>query len=86
MPFGGREEELSNQPPGVNPNTVARVECNLDSTSRASGMAVTLDDYADLANPVWTSPQTNGLTADTLDFRDPQWTNFPARFCRVRCS
>jgi hypothetical protein len=32
----------------------------------------------------WTPLQTNTLTSDTLYFSDPQWTNYPARFYRLR--
>jgi hypothetical protein len=47
-------------------------------------MAVAVDACTDPANPVWTPLQTNTLTGDTLYFSDPQWTNYPARFYRLR--
>jgi hypothetical protein len=50
----------------------------------ASGMVVAVDASPDLANPVWTSLQTNTLAGDTLYFSDPQWTNYPTRFYRLR--
>ena len=28
--------------------------------------------------------QTNTLSSDSLYFSDPQWTNYPARFYRLR--
>jgi hypothetical protein len=52
--------------------------------SWASGMDVAVDACTNLANPVWTPLQTNTLTGDTLYFSDPQWTNHPARFYRLR--
>jgi hypothetical protein len=52
--------------------------------SWASGMVVAVDACTDLANPVWTPLQTNTLTSDTLYFSDPQWTNYPDRFYRLR--
>jgi len=47
-------------------------------------MAVAVDACSDLANPIWTPLKTNTLAADTLYFSDPQWTNYPARFYRLR--
>jgi hypothetical protein len=52
--------------------------------SWASGMDVAVDACTDLANPVWAPLQTNSLTSDTLYFSDPQWTNYPNRFYRLR--
>ena len=52
--------------------------------SWASGMAVAVDACTNPANPIWTPLQTNTLTGDTLYFSDPQWTNHPARFYRLR--
>jgi hypothetical protein len=50
----------------------------------ASGQTVVVEACPNLANPVWTPLQTNTLTGDTLYFSDPQWTNHPARFYRLR--
>ncbi len=47
-------------------------------------MKVAVDARTILTNPVWTPLQTNTLTSDTLYFSDPQWTNYPARFYRLR--
>ena len=52
--------------------------------SWSSGMNVAIDACTNLVNPVWTSLQTNTLDNDTLYFSDPEWTNYPARFYRVR--
>jgi hypothetical protein len=50
----------------------------------ASGMNVAVDVCTNPANPVWTPLQTNTLTGDSFYFSDPQWTNHPARFYRLR--
>jgi BspA type Leucine rich repeat region (6 copies) len=50
----------------------------------ASGQTVVVEACADLANPVWQPVQTNILTSDSVYFSDPQWTNYPARFYRLR--
>ena len=50
----------------------------------ASGMVVVVDACSDLANPAWSSLQTNFLTNGTAYFGDPEWTNFPGRFYRLR--
>ena len=50
----------------------------------ASSMTVAVEACTNLANPVWSPLETNTLTSDTLYFCDPDWTNHPARFHRVR--
>ncbi len=52
--------------------------------SWASGQTVVVEASTDLPNPVWQPVQTNTLTDGTAYFSDPQWTNFPARFYRLR--
>ena len=47
-------------------------------------LVVAVDACTNLASPIWTPLQTNTLTADTLYFSDPQWTNHPTRFYRLR--
>jgi hypothetical protein len=37
-----------------------------------------------LADPIWTPVGTNTLTSGSAYFSDPQWTNYPARFYRIR--
>ena len=54
--------------------------------ARASGQVVVVEACTDLAQPVWAPLQTNTLSRDTFYFSDPQWTNSPARFYRVRSS
>jgi len=50
----------------------------------ASGQVVVVEACMDLANPAWLPLQTNTLTGDSLYFSDPQWTNYPGRFYRLR--
>jgi hypothetical protein len=50
----------------------------------ASGQVVVVEAATDLTNPSWLPLQTNTLTADKLYFSDPQWTNYPERYYRLR--
>ncbi len=49
-----------------------------------SGMTVVIKTCMDLVDPVWTPIQTITLNDDSFQFTDPQWTNYPARFYRIR--
>ncbi len=52
--------------------------------SWATNVPVVVQASVDLSNPIWTPVATNTLGADgTSLFRDPQWTNYPARFYRL---
>jgi hypothetical protein len=51
--------------------------------SWATNRPVVVQASADLANPVWTSLQTNALTNGVFNFSDPQWMNYPGRFYRI---
>ena len=50
----------------------------------ASGMTVVVEASGNLANHDWTPVQTNTLTGPSSYFSDPQWTNYPSRFYRLR--
>ena len=50
----------------------------------ASGMVVVVEGCTNLANPVWSPLSTNTLIGGSSYFSDPQWTNYPARFYRLR--
>ena len=50
----------------------------------ASDTVVVVEACTDLANPVWTSVGTNTLAGGSSYFSDPQWTNYPGRFYRLR--
>ena len=48
----------------------------------ASGQAVVMEVSTNLFD--WETVQTNMLTTDSSYFSDPQWTNYPGRFYRLR--
>jgi hypothetical protein len=52
--------------------------------SWATNIPVVVEACTDLANSVWDPMATNMLTGGTSYFSDPQWTNFPGRFYRLR--
>jgi len=50
----------------------------------ASGQIVVVEACTDLANPLWSPVGTNTLTSGSSYFSDPDWTNYPSRFYRLR--
>ena len=52
--------------------------------SWASGMVVVVEACTNLDYPMWTPLQTDTLMNDMLYFSDPEWTNYPCRFYRLR--
>jgi len=52
--------------------------------SWATNASVVVEATTNLANPVWIPVSTNTLTSGTNYFSDPQWTNYPGRFYRIR--
>lgn len=50
----------------------------------ASGMVIVVEASTNLADPIWLPLQTNMLSGDSLYYSDPQWTNYPGRFYRLR--
>ena len=50
----------------------------------SSNLVIVVEAFTELADPVWSSLVTNTLTNGSSYFRDPQWTNYPARFYRLR--
>lgn len=52
--------------------------------SWATNISVIVDACTNLSNPDWQPIQTNTLTAGSAYFSDPQWSNYPARFYRLR--
>jgi hypothetical protein len=50
----------------------------------ASGEVVVVEAATNLANPIWTPVSTNTLANGTSYFSDPQWSNYPSRFYRLR--
>src|ERR1035437_9972953 len=49
-----------------------------------SNLVVVVEACTNLANPVWLPIYTNTLTGGSISFSDPNWTNYPGRFYRVR--
>ena len=52
--------------------------------SWATNVSVVVESCTNLANPVWSPVGTNTLTNGSSYFSDPQWTNYPGRFYRLR--
>ena len=52
--------------------------------SWATNIPVVVEACTNLANPAWNPVATNPLTGGTSYFSDPQWTNYPGRFYRLR--
>ena len=52
--------------------------------SWVTNISVVVEGCTNLANPVWQPVSTNVLTGGTSYFSDPQWTNYPGRFYRLR--
>jgi hypothetical protein len=50
----------------------------------ASGQTVVVEACTNLFHPAWQPVQTNTLTGGAFHFSDPQWTNYPGRFYRLR--
>jgi len=50
----------------------------------AGGQTVVVEACTNLANPVWFPVATNTLASDSVYFSDPQSSNVPARFYRLR--
>ena len=52
--------------------------------SWATNVPVVVEACTNLANPTWSPVGTNTLTGGSAYFSDPQWTNYPGRFYRLR--
>jgi hypothetical protein len=52
--------------------------------SWATNTSVVEEACTNLANPTWSPVGTNALTGGSAYFSDPQWTNYPGRFYRLR--
>ena len=52
--------------------------------SWATNISVVVEGCTNLVNPVWTPVTTNALVNGTNYFSDSKWTNYPARFYRLR--
>jgi hypothetical protein len=50
----------------------------------APNIPVVLETCTNLATPNWVTLQSFTITNGLLDFSDPQWTNYPGRYYRLR--
>jgi hypothetical protein len=46
-------------------------------------LQIVVQACTNLANPVWSSLQTNILSGGAATFSDPQWINYRSRFYRI---
>jgi hypothetical protein len=49
-----------------------------------TNIPIVVEACADLAHPVWIPLQSVSLTTGSFYFNDPQWTNYPNRYYRIR--
>jgi hypothetical protein len=54
------------------------------TVSWATNLSVVVEASPDLANPKWSALATNTLSGGIFHFSDPQWTNYPSQFYRIR--
>jgi len=52
--------------------------------SWATNISVVVEACTDISNPIWQPVSTNTLASGASYFSDPQWTNYPGRFYRLR--
>jgi hypothetical protein len=83
--FGTRPVVQWNLSPQISPASVG-VQMNQFgfNLTGASDQVVVVEACTDLASPVWLPVGTNTLTGGTSYFSDPQWTNYPGRYYRLR--
>jgi BspA type Leucine rich repeat region (6 copies) len=49
-----------------------------------SNLVIVVEACTNLTHPIWSPVRTNTLTGGSSYFSDPQWTNYPGRFYRLR--
>ena len=81
--FGGRPTVLWN--PQVQPGSLGVRNNQFGFTiTGTSNLVVVVEASTNLANPTWSPLGTNTLSSGSAYFSDPQWTNYPTRFYRLR--
>jgi hypothetical protein len=83
--FGGRPTKLWN-PQAQTTGTSFGVRTNRFgfNITGTSGLVIVVEASTNLASSNWTPVSTNTLTNGLTYFSDPQWTNYPGRFYRLR--
>lgn len=83
--FGGAPTKLWN-PQGLTKDAGFGVRQNRFGFNIAgtSGIPLVVEACTNLAAPLWVPLQGFTLTNGSVHFDDPQWTNFPDRFYRIR--
>ena len=84
--FGGIPTALWSLPYPLVLNSSLGVRANQFgfTVSWATNLNVVVEAATDLKNPNWSPLTTNALNNGVVNFTDPQWTNYPSRFYRVR--
>jgi hypothetical protein len=83
--FGGRPTVLWN--PQVRTSGASfGVRTNLFgfTITGTTNIPIVVEASVNLATASWSALQTGTLTNGSIYFSDPQWTNYPARFYRLR--
>jgi hypothetical protein len=83
--FGGRPAMLWNPQAQTSDGSfgVSNNQFGFNITG-TTNIPIVVDACTDLSSPVWTPLQALALTNGSFYFSDPQWTNFPGRYYRIR--
>ena len=83
--FGGLQTALW-RPQAQTSDTALGVQTNRFgfTIDWASDKVLTVEATTDLAHPSWAPVAANTLNGGSSYFSDPHWTNYPARFYRLR--
>jgi hypothetical protein len=83
--FGGLPTKQWNPPPQISLAGLGVQKNQFGFTiTGTTNLAVVVEACTKLANPIWSPVGTNTLADGAAYFSDPQWTNYPARFYRLR--
>ena len=83
--FGGRPTALWNpQAQTSDPSFGVRTNRFGFTITGTTNIPILIEACTNLAIPMWVSLQSCTLTNGSIYFTDPQWTNYPSRFYRIR--